>query len=43
MAKDVLQDGDRARFRSIEERDEFYRRPLYGERFNISAFMQAQL
>jgi SAM-dependent methyltransferase len=42
MAKDVLQDGDRARFASIEERDEFYRRPLYGERFNISAFMQAQ-
>ena len=42
MAKDILQDGDRARFRSIEERDEFYRRPLYGERFNISAFMQAQ-
>ena len=42
MQRNVLPDGERARFTSIEERDEFYSRPLYGERFNTAAFLQPQ-
>jgi SAM-dependent methyltransferase len=37
-----LKDGEEALFRSTAERDEFYRRPLYGERFNTAAFLKPQ-
>jgi SAM-dependent methyltransferase len=37
-----LRDGDDAIFRSTAERDEFYRRPLYGDRFNTAVFLRPQ-
>lgn len=37
-----LKDGEEAIFRSAAERDEFYRRPLYGDRFNTAAYLKPQ-
>jgi len=37
-----LKDGEEALFRSAAERDEFYRRALYGERFNTAAYLKTQ-
>ena len=37
-----LRDGEEALFRSAEERDEFYRRKLYGDRFNTAAYLKPQ-
>jgi SAM-dependent methyltransferase len=42
MAKGYLDEGEQARFASVEERDEFYQRPLYGERFNTAAYLRPQ-
>lgn len=37
-----LKDGEDAIFRSAAERDEFYRRPLYGDRFNTAVYLKPQ-
>lgn len=42
MAQDYLDEGEQARFASIEERDEFFHRPLYGEHFNTAAYLRPQ-
>jgi hypothetical protein len=42
MTKGFLDEGDQARFVSVQERDEFFRQPLYGERFNTAAFLRGQ-
>lgn len=37
-----LKDGEEAIFRSAAERDEFYRRRLYGDRFNTAVYLKPQ-
>lgn len=37
-----LRDGEEAILRSAAERDEFYRRALYGDRFNTAAYLKPQ-
>lgn len=37
-----LSEGEQAIFGSVEERDEFYRRPLYGDHFNTAVFLRPQ-
>lgn len=42
MAEDYLDEGEQARFASLEERDEFFHRALYGERFNTAAYLRPE-